>query len=508
MLRCVCTRAISALALATASLAAAPVARGAEGLFSPNCTTANLVAHRLPVDSLAVRGNAGLVTDEHVAPEGAQWDSPVAIVFEMPSGVVTYDLGQPTPVSAFYVQADANDTYKIFGSLTGAPDSFKTLVEIDMVTGDGLRGRTATVSPTVVRFLRIGEGVGDNYYSLAEFAAYCQPPTPFPPKMGISNAPPARVADAPWWNNEASARLEMVLAAAGAALILWGIWLRRKGMATHLRRWRNILLITLGILGTGAYWNFGSFHFGNYIHIWEMFHYYMGSKYFPELSYERLYECVSIADSEDPALKHRVELRKIMDLRTNMMTRTTDVLANPGLCKEHFTPERWEAFKRDVRFFRIRHGAKRWEDVFGDHGYNATPVWAILGSAAASVAPASDTQIYLISLFDWGAALGMLAMIGWAFGWRTLCVAAAVFGTNFPSRFYWTGGAFLRWDWLFYLVGSTCLLRREKWVLAVSFSLTARCCVFFRFSRSSGPAWSCCKSTCARDNGRPGAAIR
>ena len=53
----------------------------------------------------------------------------------------------------------------------------------------------------------------------------------------------------------------------------------------------------------------------------------------------------------------------------------------------------------------------------------------------------------------------------WAFGWRTTCVALAVFATNFPSRFYWTGGAFLRWDWLFYFVGGVCLVKKERNVL-------------------------------------------
>ena len=53
-------------------------------------------------------------------------------------------------------------------------------------------------------------------------------------------------------------------------------------------------------------------------------------------------------------------------------------------------------------------------------------------------------------------------MIWWAFGWRTVCVALAVFATNFPSRFYWTGGAFLRWDWLFYFVGGVCLVKKEQ----------------------------------------------
>ena len=45
--------------------------------------------------------------------------------------------------------------------------------------------------------------------------------------------------------------------------------------------------------------------------------------------------------------------------------------------------------------------------------------------------------------------------------WRWRC-----FATNFPSRFYWTGGAFLRWDWLFYFVGGDCLVKKERPLLA------------------------------------------
>ena len=58
-------------------------------------------------------------TDQQAGPEGAQWDAPVAITFDTGAGSLTYDLGRPTPVSAFVFQGDANDTYKIFGSLDG-----------------------------------------------------------------------------------------------------------------------------------------------------------------------------------------------------------------------------------------------------------------------------------------------------------------------------------------------------------------------------------------------------
>jgi hypothetical protein len=443
----------------------------------------------LPLQRQDTRGNLYLVSDGAVAPEGAQWDSPVAVVFETPAGSLTYDLGQPLPLSSFYIQADANDSYKIFGSLDGTPASYRLIIEIDTVSGHGLRGRTATVNSTLVRYLRIGEGLGDNFYSLSEFQAFCQTPTPFPPSLRVVDAPPAQVVSLPWyklgwWNNEVSSRVELGLALAGLALLGWGLYLRRKGTADHFRKLRDGVLIALGVLSFGAYWNFGSFHFGNYVHVWDTFHYYVGSKYFNELSYDRLYDCVSIADSEDPRLRRRVELRKIMNLRTNVLGNTTEVLAHPEACKKHFSTARWEDFKKDVAYFRGRHGVKRWEEAQTDHGYNGTPVWNIVGTTLANLGPATNTQITLLTMLDPAFAVGMMGMIWWAFGWRVLCVGLIVFGTNFPSRFYWTGGSFLRWDWLFYLVGGICFIKREKYLLGgffIAYSTLLRIFPLFLF---------------------------
>jgi hypothetical protein len=464
-------RAMAVLAPALLWFAAvAGDARAAEPLFTPDCTTENLIARKAPFQRQDVRGNFFQVTDEAIAPEGAQWDSPVAIILDTPAGSVTYDLGQATSLSAFYVQADANDSYKIFGSLDGTPQSFRMIAEVDTVQGHGLRGRTLNVDPTMVRYLRLGEGLGDNFYSISEFAAYCRAPTPFPPQFRRVDAPPARVPEISfwkfnWWENDASARFEMCLAIGGFALLVWGFLLRRRGTPEHARTMRNRLLIVLGVLSFGAYWNFGFFHFRNYVHVWDTYHYYIGSKYFNELSYDRLYECASVADAEIPSLRRRVELRKIMNLRTNMLGGTGEILAHPERCKEHFTPERWESFKHDIAYFRNAHGVKRWEEAQTDHGYNATPVWNVVGTTLANTAPAGETQVFLLTLIDPAFAFAMIGMIGWAFGWRVLCVALIVFASNFPSRFYWTGGAFLRWDWLFYLVGGVCLLRKQRYAL-------------------------------------------
>src|SRR6185295_11575159 len=145
---------------------------------------------------------------------------------------------------------------------------------------------------------------------------------------------------------------------------------------------------------------------------------------------------------------------------------TADVLAHPERCKQHFSEARWESFTKDVKFFRDRQSNRRWDDLQTDHGYNATPVWNIAGSLLANVAPASDGQLYTLALLDPLYFLAMVAIVWWAFGWRVTAVGLLVFATNFPSRYYWTGGSFLRWDWLFYLVAGVCLLKKDKPVWA------------------------------------------
>jgi hypothetical protein len=163
------------------------------------CGTDDLVLGKKPHDSKDVRGDVALVTDSAVGPEGALWDSPVGVVLESAAGYLTYDLGAPRPVSALYVQADANDTYKVTGSVDGAPGSYKLLAELPNVVdrGHGLRARTVQIPPATIRFLRVGEGNGDGFFSISEVAAFCKAPTPFPPPFRIVSAPLAQPAEAP-----------------------------------------------------------------------------------------------------------------------------------------------------------------------------------------------------------------------------------------------------------------------------------------------------------------------
>jgi len=564
-----------------------------------SCTSDNLLAGKRPAKWQDLRGDASLVTDGAVGPEGAQWDAPVAITFDTGAGSLTYDLGQPTPITALYVQADANDTYRILGSLDDSPGSYKVVVEVENAIdrGHGLRARWVEIPAMTVRYLRVGEGVGDGFYSISEFAAYCLRPNPFPPAFRVTSAPLATVTEPPWtklawWEDKVSARFEMALAAAAFLLLLWGWQVERTGKDIALpasapvvaaagsiaiyftvaylisngtnwlptwvtslvcalssaftllvspfsssaaaREWiqarwpgsrpplgevagrpvrpppsargfafRNQLLVLVGVLSFQAYFNFGAFHFGNYVHYWDSYHYYIGSKYFAELSYDRLYECASVADSEDPGVRRRVELRKIMNLRTNFLGGTQEILAHPERCKDHFTPERWQKFRKDIEYFRLRHGVKRWEEAQTDHGYNGTPVWNILGTTLANLAPASDTQLRLLTAIDPVFIFGMVLMIWWAFGWQTLCVALAVFGTNFPSRFYWTGGAYLRWDWLFHMTAGVCLVKKQRPVLGGFLMMYSGLLRVFPVFLLLGPAFVIVHQVLEQTRGRP-----
>jgi hypothetical protein len=444
------------------NVSSAPIPAGVD------CPAGNLLAGKRPVHWTDIRGGwINRPTDNVVANEGAVWDAPLATVLETGASVLTWDLGRVVPVRTVWVQGGANDYYTLWGSVDGA--SYQELGRVEPAEGvHGLRARKVSLAGTPVRFLRIGEGQGDSFYSISEVQAFCETPAVLPYQVREEKAAAAVVAKNLWfyWNDVTSIWFELFLALAGLGLLAWGAQLKREGRPGAYKRLRDRALGALGVVAALCYINFGSFHFGNFTHDWEWTHYYIGSKYFKQLNYDRLYECIAIADSEEsPHLRRRVEMRKLTNLRTNALENSKYLLAHPEACKQNFTSQRWDQFKADVRFFRNRQNAKRWDDLQTDHGYNGTPVWNVAGTLLANTGPASVGQLYALAMLDPAYLLATIGVIWWAFGWRVLSVALLVFATNFPSRFYWTGGSYLRWDWLFYLTAGICCLKKDQAML-------------------------------------------
>ena len=441
------------------SVLVAPASAGGE-----RCPAGNVLLGRRPVAALDVRHDTALVTDGWAAEEGAPWNGPIAVILDGPAASLTYDLGEEIPLRAIVVQADANDVYSVWGSSDG--ERFSVLGWLEPVSDRGLRTRTLLLSGRSIRFLRFGEAVGDGAFSVSELQAFCDVgalPAVF--QIARDGSVPVPAPRPAYWTDQRAMQAAFVLAVLGVLVLSWGARLDREQVSGSRRRWRDRALAALGLAAVLVYFNFGAFHFPSFVHHWDTFHYYVGAKYFRELSYHGLYECAAIAEAADPARRRRVELRKITDLRTNELRTTTDALAQPDRCRSRFSPERWAEFSRDVDFFRAHLPPALWDMAMADHGFNATPVWTIAGSAIASRVPATERSVLLLALLDEAYFAGMLAVVWWAFGWRVLVVGLLVFATNYPSRFGWTGGSFLRWDWLFFLVASVCCMRRGRSLL-------------------------------------------
>jgi len=266
------------------------------------------------------------------------------------------------------------------------------------------------------------------------------------------------------------------------------------------------ILLALVFAGGMSWVNFGTFHGSRAIHYWDSFHYVIGGKYFKENRYGLIYHCSAVAEV-DEGRRGEFEDRQIRDLKTNALGEASQFLDDPAPCREVFTPERWEAYRQDLRLFRSYMGKEWWAKMFRDHGFNATPVWTMVGHTTAnwnweSWLPPSELSkspenlrgktkaersainkrfqadrktferyIGTLGMIDGLLYIGIFLMILWAFGLRGLAFTIFVWGIGYPWAYYWTGGSFGRVPWLFLAVAGTCFMKKGYPLLG-GFSIT------------------------------------
>jgi hypothetical protein len=262
--------------------------------------------------------------------------------------------------------------------------------------------------------------------------------------------------------------LRVGLCLVGALLLIYEVRARRMGV--HIReRTKRWIAIGMTALAFGAYFDFGNpnVRYSEYYHRHEFYHYYLGSKYFDELGYTRLYDCTLVAEI-DNGRKSQVENREFRDLRVNLIKQAKDtyVLSDPDQCRTRFSTARWNDFKKDVDWFYRSARGSYWERMQQDHGYNPPPVWTMAGKFLASFSPADDQFFKMVASIDVLLQLGMVVMLGWAFGYRVMAIGTIFWGCNAAANFYWTGGAMLRQDWLFLAVASVCFARKRMFFWA------------------------------------------
>lgn len=234
---------------------------------------------------------------------------------------------------------------------------------------------------------------------------------------------------------------------------------------------RTRVLILLSVLFSFAvFHNLGTFRGGTFIHYGEMFHYYLGPKYFKEIGYYELYNAVIVADAEqDNAL---ARLPFYTDLRTYQNTARETALGDIDRIKSLFSKERWSAFKRDVSFFKQATRMPRSPGLIlllMDHGYNASPVSTLVLSILTNAVPVA--QMPLLAGLDVILVAIMVALVFRTFGFETGALFSVYFFVNILNDHDHISGSLLRYDWLLYIVVAVCLLERGRYASS-SFFLT------------------------------------
>lgn len=253
----------------------------------------------------------------------------------------------------------------------------------------------------------------------------------------------------------------------GIAIVMaaWLFWRQQAPAGVAWARSIPAWLPALTVMAWVVYFNFFSFHGARtYVHLHDVAHYYIGSKYYAELGYGNLYTAMLRAEAE--RFDNHFKSIEVRDLQTYDLVHIRRLLARSEPVKARFTPERWADLQRDVTYFREGMG-NQYGELLRDHGFNPTPLWALVGGRIANLVPAgSAPHIRSLCVLDLVLIAGMFLGIGWAFGVEIALIGMIYFCVLFGAGFGWTGGAFLRHMWLVGLVGAVCCVRRGYHALA------------------------------------------
>lgn len=262
------------------------------------------------------------------------------------------------------------------------------------------------------------------------------------------------VALAAWL--EPSAISRGLLAALGATVLIWPA---AKSRGAERLRTRLIVLVALASLTLSVSGRLPEFVTSWKVRVWNVYHYYLGAKYFEELGYVGLYDATLRADSEGEGYWR--EIRRVRNLETYEVedrNRSADRF-DPS---EVFEPARWQEFRRDVEGLAHHRSPPRWTGIFVDRGYNGTPLWTVVGSTLTRFAPADrPVALKILCSLDLALLIATFWLLWRTFGTRAAALVLLLL-TSSPVNIGRFVGGFLQYDWFCAVTASACLYRRRR----------------------------------------------
>lgn len=195
------------------------------------------------------------------------------------------------------------------------------------------------------------------------------------------------------------------------------------------------------------------------INTYDVYHYYLGTKYAPELGTDLLYVCTLVADGESPHPRLG-EVRSVRDLDTYQVVSRWSALGKADRCRQSFAPGRWEQFRHDVAWFTRHMKSEERMGVLADRGTNASPVWRLTGGGLARVVPVEWLPWFV--LVDPVLLLGAALLLARAFSAEVALIFVAYMASTFATRWPSVGTVLLRYDWIAACIAALALWRRER----------------------------------------------
>jgi hypothetical protein len=259
----------------------------------------------------------------------------------------------------------------------------------------------------------------------------------------------------------------------GAFAVMESSWAMHR-LSTAARRIGHRILIGVlalsAVLAVATYLDFGVFRYGTYLNEWDFYHYYMGTKYAPELGYTNLYGATLVADGET-GLRYHHPHGEIRDLATAQMRDVRAVAAEAGHYKQGFSEARWREFVADIAWFKMQLPENRWSLVLADHGFNGTPAWSFVvgGLLTRHLSVREPLGRWFMLLLDPLLLLAAAGAVAWAFGARAALLLVVFVGTHYLFSWGHLKGALLRTDFAMSSVLAVCLVKKGRYKLAGMF---------------------------------------
>jgi len=457
------------------------------------------------------------LSDRTIAQDGDYWHTQVTSAFSDAGGSVTWDLGQEAVIRSAYLQGDNNDAYIL--EVSSDNRTYQSLWVAPFVSSPGLRARfTHSISNAKGRYVKLTIHGGDHAYAVSEVRLSSDAQADLGSRLTEKKGIPVEdeLHDRLVWFGIACAfsilfvrrkqnlwvTLGLLVPAVAATvwsaslvLELWPLGQREISLmraivaaiacfailreALAAKRFAANPKVILGALGLSAivatltfvnllnpqFWDHQQ-NKKSVVHNFDMRVYYPVAKYFRELHFDGLYlaSVAAYVDDVPGTTLQSLDANEIRDLNTHYMVRVADVHDKVNAIRHRFTPERWNSFVKDMRYFRQTMGPGDYMASMHDHGGNATPFWFLIARILFYFTHAGNAVLIAGALLD-PLLLGlMFYAVKRTFGWRTMLVGIVLFGANDFHMFgsNWVG-ATLRHDWMAYIGLGVCALATKRW---------------------------------------------